>query len=119
MTGFVEKPDPETARALMDQGAVLNTLILVADGRALLDLYARHLPGLVGQLLTWRDDARMADRELEELYRSLPIHDLSRDVLRLSCEQLSVLPVLNSGWSDLGTPDRLRLFQQHAASVAP
>lgn len=117
---FIEKPDRETACILMDRGAVLNTLILAAAGRSLLHLYTRHLPGLLGDFLTWRDNAQAADRELGQLYQSLPIYDFSRDVLRLSCENLSVMPVANCGWSDLGTPARLRLFhRQHtAASVA-
>jgi mannose-1-phosphate guanylyltransferase len=119
VTAFVEKPDRETARALMDGGAILNTLILVADGASLLGLFTAHLPGVLDALLRWRDDARVPERELEDLYRSLPAHDLSRDVLRLSCERLSVLPVLDSGWSDLGTPDRLRHFhRQHTAPMA-
>ena len=118
VAAFVEKPDRETARTLMDRGAILNTLILVADGASLLGLFATHLPAVLDALLSWRDGARMPERELEDLYRSLPVHDLSRDVLRLSCEQLSVLPVLNSGWSDLGTPDRLRLFHRQASATS-
>ena len=117
---FAEKPDKETARTLMDRGAVLNTFILVAAGRSLLHLYTRRLPGLLGEILTWRDKARVPERELEQLYQSLPNHDFSRDVLSPSCAELSVLPVANCGWSDLGTPDRLRLFhrQQASASIA-
>jgi mannose-1-phosphate guanylyltransferase len=117
---FAEKPDKETARTLMDRGAVLNTFILVAAGRSLLHLYTRCLPGLLGEILTWRDKARVPERELEQLYQSLPNHDFSRDVLSPSCSELSVLPVANCGWSDLGTPDRLRLFhrQQASASIA-
>jgi mannose-1-phosphate guanylyltransferase len=115
---FKEKPDKRTARALMDRGAVLNTLILVAAGRSLLHLYTRHLPGLLGELVSWRDNARVPERELEQLYQSLPTRDLSRDVLSLSCENLAVLPVVNCGWSDLGTPARLGLFQRQQSSAS-
>jgi mannose-1-phosphate guanylyltransferase len=114
---FVEKPREEMARTLMDRGALLNTLILVAGGRALLHLYTRHLPGVLGELLTWRDNARRSDSELGRLYRSLATHDFSRDVLTHSCDSLSVLPIASCGWSDLGTPDRLRLFRREKASA--
>jgi len=114
---FIEKPDIETARTLLDRGALLNTLILVAAGRSLLHLYTRHLPEVLGELLTWRDNAMFPDSELTQLYRSLPTHDLSRDVLTRSCDQLSVLPISDCGWSDLGTPARFRLFQREQAST--
>ncbi|HXV61133.1 MAG TPA: sugar phosphate nucleotidyltransferase [Vicinamibacteria bacterium] len=114
---FIEKPDKATARTLLGQGALLNTLILVAAGRSLLHLYTRHLPGVLGELLTWRDNAMFPDRELTQLYSALPSHDLSRDVLTHSCDQLSVLPISHCGWSDLGTPARLRLFQREQASA--
>ena len=114
---FIEKPDKATARTLLDRGALLNTLILVAAGRSLLHLYTRHLPQVLGELLTWRDNAMVPDSELTQLYRSLPTHDLSRDVLTRSCDQLSVLPISDCGWSDLGTPARLRLFQREQASA--
>jgi mannose-1-phosphate guanylyltransferase len=114
---FVEKPDKEVARFLLDRGALLNTLILVAAGRSLLHLYTRHLPGVLGELLTWRDNAMIPDLELTQLYASLPSHDLSRDILTRSCDELSVLPISDCGWSDLGTPARLRLFQSGRASA--
>ena len=118
VASFAEKPDKETARTLMSQGAVLNTLILVAAGRSLLHLYTRHVPGLLGDLLTWRDKAQAPERDLEQLYQTLPVHDFSRDVLRLSCEDLSVLPIVDCGWSDLGIPARLRRFREQQAHVS-
>ena len=117
VAAFVEKPGEEMARTLMDRGALLNTLILVAAGRSLLHLYTRHLPGVLGELLNWRDNARRLDGELGHLYRSLAIHDFSRDVLTHSCDSLSVLPIASCGWSDLGTPARLQLFQREQASA--
>jgi len=117
VVSFVEKPDLKTARTLLDRGALLNTLILVAAGRSLLHLYTRHLPGVLGELLTWRDEATVPDRELAHLYTSLPTHDLSRDVLTRSCDELSVLPISDCGWDDLGTPTRLRRFQTEQASA--
>ena len=117
VAAFVEKPGEEMARTLMDRGALLNTLILVAGGRSLLHLYTRHLPRVLGELLTWRDNARRPDIELRDLYGNLATHDFSRDVLTHSCDDLSVLPIASCGWSDLGTPARLRLFQREQASA--
>ncbi|HET6372491.1 MAG TPA: sugar phosphate nucleotidyltransferase [Candidatus Polarisedimenticolia bacterium] len=97
---FIEKPDGRTARDLMARGGLLNTLILAADARTLLHLYARHLPELLGELLERRGD-------LADIYRRLPLRDLSRHLLAPSCDALAVVPVADCGWSDVGTPERL------------
>ena len=105
---FVEKPDRTTARTLMCQGAVLNSFIIAGTGACLEHLYLRSMPRLVAQLVAWRDDETAGWPELEALYRRLPTSDFSRDVLQRSCDSLSVVRARACGWSDLGTPDRLR-----------
>jgi hypothetical protein len=44
------------------------------------------------------------------LYEGLPHMDLSRDVLQRASRFLSVVRVPPCGWSDLGTPERLRQY---------
>ena len=44
------------------------------------------------------------------LYERLPSIDLSKDVLERATRFLSVVRVPPCGWSDLGTPERLRQF---------
>jgi mannose-1-phosphate guanylyltransferase len=107
---FVEKPDAARAQALLDEGALWNSFIIAADGRALLKLFERRCPDIVAAM---RDAAvpseRTADPEeaLAELYETLPELDFSRSILQGQEQYLRVLRVPACGWSDLGTPQRL------------
>jgi len=105
---FVEKPPPEVALDLHAQGAVWNTMVVVARASALRALYEAHLPELTevfDMALTLDGPARQ--RFLVEMYPTLPRVDFSRDLL----EQARTLFVYTwpeaIGWSDLGTPERL------------
>jgi len=116
---FVEKPDRSTAQRLARRGGLLNSLILVATARALLQVYDRTMPQLVARFVSWRDESPGAWLDLEELYRVLPRRDFSRDVLELSTDWLSVVPVSRCGWVDLGTPTRLRPFLSRRSAHHP
>jgi mannose-1-phosphate guanylyltransferase len=108
---FVEKPNRKTARSLMRRGAVLNSFIIVAEGVALLQQYLRTVPRLVGEFVAWKEDTNDSEHELAALYRKLPISDFSRDVLERSAEDLLVVRASECGWTDLGTPKRLKRHQ--------
>ncbi len=103
VASFVEKPPVHEARRLRERGAVWNSFLIVARARALVRLYERRLPGL---LATMR--RALAARELAPAYASLPVLDFSKDVLQGSEDDLLLQRVPACGWSDLGTPDRLR-----------
>jgi mannose-1-phosphate guanylyltransferase len=103
---FVEKPPYARARELLQRGAVWNTFIVAADARALLDLYERARPGLVARVLEAIEASE--PMALERLYDNLADLDFSRDVLAPVLDPLRVLAVPEVGWSDLGTPQRLR-----------
>jgi mannose-1-phosphate guanylyltransferase len=109
VASFIEKPDRDTALSLMARGALINTLIVAATGRQLLKLHRRSVPELVGALVAWRD-ASTKTESLARLYETMQPRDLSRDVLQRCCDSLSVTPTPDCGWSDLGTPERLRAF---------
>jgi mannose-1-phosphate guanylyltransferase len=113
---FVEKPDRSVAQRLIRHGGLLNSLILVAMARALLQLYDRAMPQLVARFVTWREESANAWLDLEELYRVLPNDDFSQRVLETSSDWLSVLPVSRCGWIDLGSPTRLRSFLTHGSA---
>lgn len=107
---FVEKPRADTARRLIDAGALLNMFIIAASARALVSLYAARHSGLLAQMR----DAVERDREHPQdaqaahaLYPLLPTLDFSRDVLQGQEPSLRVLEVPPCGWSDLGTPCRV------------
>lgn len=108
---FREKPDAATAAQLRNRGGLLNTFLFAANAGTLLRLYERALPALLARLLVGLPrDVSWPPERLEAVYRTLPPHDFSRDVLERFPDQLSVQPVPPCGWSDLGTPARLMHF---------
>jgi mannose-1-phosphate guanylyltransferase len=105
---FVEKPDEAQALALLRNGALWNTLVLAARAGALWDLAQRHVPAMVERLAPYLQSIGQPDspRLLREIYDHLPAADLSRDILE-PARGLAVVPMLDAGWSDCGTPERL------------
>jgi mannose-1-phosphate guanylyltransferase len=106
---FAEKPGLEGARALIQRGALVNSLMFVAPVELMLRLYQETLPGILGALLDYPSEA-VGREHLDEIYEAIPTSDFSRDVLARSVRHLSVIRVPRCGWSDLGTPERLRTF---------
>ena len=106
---FVEKPGALLAKQLFATGAVWNTMVLVARVGTLLDLYRQHLPTLAHTFLHALTLAPSARRAFfAARYEDLLPRDFSRDLLgHAEPLSLSMLPV-EAGWSDLGTPDRMR-----------
>ena len=83
--------------------------MLVAQVEMILRLYEKALPGLLCAFLDGLSDA-VGHEHLDEIYAAIPTSDFSRDVLARSVRRLSVVQVPGCGWSDLGTPQRLRTF---------
>ena len=113
--GFVEKPHPEKSEELQRTGALVNSFILASRARTLVRLYEEALPELVRALVPVVLDGR-PEAALRELYDAMLGHDFSRAVLERFPEALGVLAVPPCGWSDLGTPARLRRFLAASAS---
>jgi mannose-1-phosphate guanylyltransferase len=107
---FVEKPPPPEAMNLMAQGALWNSFIFAAEGKTLLDLFDRRIPGAVTDLweaLAQHPRAAQEPDTLADVYERLVTVDFSRDVLEGCVDRLSVVPVPRCGWCDLGTPARV------------
>jgi mannose-1-phosphate guanylyltransferase len=106
---FVEKPPVESVGEMIRCGALINSFIVAARAQALLELFGRVLPEIVR---AFRHAVCCTQTGLASrlLYEHLPCIDLSKDVLERAANVLSVLRVPPCGWTDLGTPDRLRQF---------
>ena len=104
---FVEKPSYETASALMNQGALWNTLIFAASGSALLEAYRRVVPDVLHSCLGATANAESAGEACVEFFRDAPTLDFGRDVLQRAPTGLRVISVPECGWTDLGTPARV------------
>jgi mannose-1-phosphate guanylyltransferase len=105
---FVEKPSSEASWALLRRGGLWNTLVLAARAAVLWRAAERHVPLVAGPLARYRAalPGAAADKLLREIYETLPASDLSRDLLQVA-RGLRVVPMIDSGWSDCGTPERL------------
>lgn len=100
---FLEKPGASLARALWERGAMWNTLMAAASAPALLLMFDQALPGLMATVAGHR---RRGD--VGALYASAEARCFSRDVLERCSELIGVVRLSECGWSDLGTPERLR-----------
>lgn len=110
---FVEKPPADAAKRMMRNGALWNTLILVATCETLLRAIKGVAPRLYGAFETIHDAIGTADeqRVTERVYQTLPSVNFSKDMLEVLPYEfrraLRVLPVRGVTWSDWGTADRL------------
>jgi mannose-1-phosphate guanylyltransferase len=106
---FLEKPPEVRVRELVRDGALINSFILAARAHVLLALVGRVFPEILGSFQRLSRKLQ-SGTEAQELYRRLPLMDLSRDVLQHATTLLSVLRVPPCGWTDLGTAERLQRF---------
>jgi mannose-1-phosphate guanylyltransferase len=110
---FVEKPEPAMAEALLQSGAVWNTMVLVARVSALIDLHRRATPVLFEAFRPARDLVGRERREFfDRVYPTLPCADFSADVLTPSPSLSLVVWPGDMQWSDLGTPERLLAWRR-------
>ncbi len=108
VAGFVEKPDEEKARQLLESRALWNTMIVAGSALALWRLMLRHLPMQAIALSRYLNhiDTPEGGQILQDIYREMAAADFSRDVLERA-RGLAVVPMIDAGWSDCGTPERL------------
>ena len=100
---FVEKPPHDLARTLRASGGVWNSFLFAARAHALVELCRRRLPRTVEALLAAR-----GPRDLGTVYEKIDASDFSRDVLQGAESELRLLIAPPCGWTDLGTPARVR-----------
>jgi mannose-1-phosphate guanylyltransferase len=110
---FIEKPSPAIARKLSSEGALWNTMVLMANSKTLLDLIRRMMPEMFGsfmQILEAMDGPHEAE-VVTKIYASLQPANFSKALLETlpSCEPgcLSVLSMSGICWSDWGSTRRL------------
>ncbi len=108
---FWEKPSHPTAQALFARGCLWNTFVMVGRASIFLALLANTMaPGVWKAFTEAQRSGRHSTDPMAQykLWASLTAGDFSRQVLTLSTQYLSVLRVGDIGWSDLGTPERVR-----------
>jgi mannose-1-phosphate guanylyltransferase len=115
---FVEKPATERAMTLLQAGALWNTMVVVGSVGGLWRMGRRHMPEQARALERYVHHIGRPEalEILSRLYEDMNAADFSRQVLQTS-PGLSVVPVIDSGWFDCGTPDRL--FEWLRATADP
>ena len=108
---FWEKPLHPTAQALFDRGCLWNTFVMVGRASLFLALLDNTMPsgglnGFVAPRRYGEHPTKLKDQE--QLWSSLSAGDFSHQVLTPNARHLAVLRVGDIGWSDLGTPERVR-----------
>jgi mannose-1-phosphate guanylyltransferase len=106
---FWEKPDLSVASALMKQGCMWNSFVMVGRVDSFLGLIRRTLPSLFAAFESIRPSLFTAKEpvSLLELYSGIRASSFSGDVLVPYPEHLAVLSCGNLGWSDLGEASRV------------
>jgi mannose-1-phosphate guanylyltransferase len=109
---FVEKPDRNRGRELMQSGALMNSFIFVGTAEAIQKMVADTAPEVARRLGIWQQAVQRTAIRLASLYETMPTCDFSREVLEKSCDSLAVVRAHDCEWSDLGTPDRVERYKQ-------
>lgn len=115
---FVEKPNIALAREIVKAGGLWNTMIMVFKVRTLLEMLETLYPAI------YRRFARIFDaigtpaemETVEAVYQMLEPMNFSKGFLEKVADvypnAISVLPVLQVFWSDLGSPRRVAQVQE-------
>jgi mannose-1-phosphate guanylyltransferase len=103
---FWEKPAPDLAQDLLEQGCLWNTFVMFGRARTFLSLIESAVPALYRAFEPMLSTP-MSPAGLEEIYNRIPVADFSKLVLANGVGQTAVLDLGDLGWSDLGDPQRV------------
>jgi len=107
---FLEKPTPLEALQAMSNGALWNTMVLVAKVETLWMLGWQCIPVIMERFerLGKTIGTVHESQTLDQLYRYMPHMNFSSDVLQKVPERLGVIELEEVLWSDWGRPERIR-----------
>lgn len=106
---FFEKPDGVTARKVLLDGSVWNTMVLVAKGRELWRLGWKCLPEMMERFERLKEAIDTVDelKVLNEIYEDMPRRNFSSHLLQCAPKELAVMEMAGVLWSDWGSPERI------------
>jgi mannose-1-phosphate guanylyltransferase len=100
---FVERPDIQRARRLINAGGLWNTFIFGGSFASLIKLFPRRFDAAIADLRAALQSDNI-ELELARLYDRLVPVDFSQDLLAGQTDQLRVLRLLRCGWWPLKSP---------------
>jgi mannose-1-phosphate guanylyltransferase len=106
---FVEKPEALNGEKLMNQGALWNTLVLVANVETLWKAGWTCVPEVMERFNQLRQSigTPAEGSVLQTIYDDMPTCNFSREVLQPLSKQLGVMELEKVLWSDWGRPERI------------
>jgi mannose-1-phosphate guanylyltransferase len=109
VTGFIEKPDVETAAELGRRGALWNTMVTCGSVHALWELARQADPHMIDILESFVPLVGTADEDdaIDYIYRALLPVSFSRDILERAPSRLTAMELDGVEWSDWGKPERV------------
>jgi mannose-1-phosphate guanylyltransferase len=114
VSGFVEKPDIDTAKKYLTQGDYFwNAGIFVATAETILSEVEIHLPGLHGGLSRLKTEMGTEGfgREVEDVYGKIESVSFDYGIMEKTKYPVVVVPC-QCGWSDVGSWASLRDLRQ-------
>jgi mannose-1-phosphate guanylyltransferase len=110
--GFREKPGLDEAKILLQQGGLWNTFVMVGHVGAFRSLVKSTTDDAIDRFRFWPLWSRKELVVPAPAYDGLRTIDFSRDVLAPNPSRLLTLKLSDSGWTDLGQPDRVIAARQ-------
>lgn len=106
---FWEKPDRSQAEVLFQNGCLWNTLVMIGTVSTLLLQYQKIVQEIYDQLYHTISLYNPLEREsiLNEIYPLLPSINFSKAILESCTDQLCVMEVSDTNWSDWGNEHRI------------
>ena len=102
VTRFWEKPSPAQARTLLRRRCLWNTFVTIGRATTYLELLRKRIPDVIASI-----EGAMTTGGFDVAYRDLPSVDISREVFSPQPNRLLAFRDTESGWADLGTPQRV------------
>jgi mannose-1-phosphate guanylyltransferase len=116
---LVEQREVRAADRLVASGALVNTGIAVGVAATFLALFTATVPDLVCDCAQWIVESEDEPDSMRGLYESLLPRNFDREVLDKATGSLSVAKIPPCGWTDLGTPEKLRGFLRDRVIASP
>jgi mannose-1-phosphate guanylyltransferase len=109
VTRFWEKPDQSKAEVLFLNGCLWNTFVLVGHISTFLSQFKNVIPDIYDQLYHTISLYNPLERKsiLKEIYPSFPMINFSKVILESCTDQLCVMEVSDTNWSDWGNEHRI------------
>jgi len=106
--GFREKPPLPQAEALLRDGSLWNTFVMVGRVAAFLEMGRVTVPSLLQVLDSWQITMPSGETRVPDaVYNRIASTDFSRQVLSAATDRLLALRLSDVEWSDLGDPYRV------------